>query len=163
MLLHASGPRAIPSFPSKSPFKMPSPKKEVKEKVVVGSVVRRPKREILEEMAALARQDREKLGTPIPPAPRPQTGRFSIIRRPPLPRPPPINPVTPDSPRRPSDVRAAAVSAQARREERKVAKEREEELRAWAYDHAAQRRPPTPPRDPEDFYDLAKFNVQRWF
>ena len=141
---------------------MSSPKREGKAKVFVGSVVRRPKQEILEEMAALARQDREKLGTPIPPAPRPQTGRFSIIRRPPLPRPPPINPVTPDSPELPLDVRAAAVRAQARQEERKASLEREEWLRAWAYEHAARPRPPTPPRDAEDFYDLAKFNVQRW-
>ena len=135
---------------------MSSPRKE---KVVVGSVIRRPKEEVLAEMAALARQDRKKLGTPFPPAPRPQ-GRFSIVYRPPLPRP--INPVTPKSPERPVNARAAAMSARARQDERKVAWEREEELRAWAREHAARRRPPTPPRDPEDVYDLAKFSVQRW-
>ena len=122
-------------------------------------VVRRPKAEILEEMAALARQDKARMTAPIAPAPRPP-GRFWIDRRPP-PRPP-INPVIPDSPERPLDVRVAAVRAQAQQEERRASLEREEWLRAWAYEHAARPRSPSPPRDAEDYYDLAKWNRQRW-
>ena len=141
---------------------MSTPRRDANVKVVVGSVVRRPTAEVLEEMAALARQDRAKLGTPIPPAPRPQTGRFSIVRRPPLPRLPPINPFVPVSPERPLDVRVAAARAQARREEEKAESEREEWLRAWAYENAARPRTPSPPRDAEDHYDLARWNRQRW-
>ena len=96
------------------------------------------------------------------PSPAPHQGRFSIWYRPPLPRRPPINPVTPESPERPVSAHAAAMSARAKQEEQKVAWEREYEFRAWTREQAARRRPPTPPRDPEDVFDLAKFNVQRW-
>ena len=41
----------------------------------VGSVVRRPAAEVVEEMEVLARVERRRVTTPIPPAPRPQ-GRF---------------------------------------------------------------------------------------
>ena len=111
-------------------------------------------------MAALARQDRAKLSTPFPPAPRPQTASFSIVRRPPLPRP--INPFIPAPPERPLDARVAAARARSLREEEKADSEREEWLRAWAFDNAARPRTPSPPRDAEDYYDLAKFGRQRW-
>ena len=124
----------------------------------MGSVSRPPAAEILEEMAALARQDRAKISTPIPPAPRPQ-GRFSIIRRPPLPRQPPINPYTPPSPERVEDrlrrVEAAAMSARAH-------EEAEKHLLSMADEDAARPRSPSPPRDEEDHYDLAKWNQRRW-
>ena len=122
-------------------------------------VVRRPKAEVLEEMATLARQDRARMTAPIAPAPRPP-GRFWIDRRPPL--RPPINPYIPASPERPRDVRVAAVRAQARREQEKASLEREESLRAEVYEHAARPRTPSPPRDAEDWYDLARWNRQRW-
>ena len=138
---------------------MSAPRKDATVKVVVGSVCRRPTAEILEEMAALARQDRAKLSTPFPPAPRPQTS-FSIVRRPPLPRP--INPFIPAPPERPLDARVAAARARSLREEEKADSEREEWLRAWAFDNAARPRTPSPPRDAEDYYDLARFNRQRW-
>ena len=122
-------------------------------------VVRRPKAEVLEEMAALASLDKARMTAPIAPAPRPP-GRFWIDRRPP-PRPP-INPFIPVSPERPLDASVAAVRAQARKEEEKASLEREEELRAWAYEHAARPRTPSPPREAEDHYDLARWNRQRW-
>ena len=122
-------------------------------------VIRRPKAEVLEEMAALARQDRARMTAPIAPAPRPP-GRFWIDRRPP--QRPPINPFIPVSPERPLDAHVAAVRAQARKEEEKASLEREEELRAWAYEHAARPRTPSPPREAEDHYDLARWNRQRW-
>ena len=138
---------------------MSAPRKDATVKVGVGSVRRRPTAEILEEMAALARQDRAKLSTPFPPAPRPQTS-FSIVRRPPLPRP--INPFIPAPPERPLDAHVAAARARSLREEEKADSEREEWLRAWAFDNAARPRTPSPPRDAEDYYDLAKFGRQRW-
>ena len=136
-----------------------APKKDAKV-VESRSVYRRPKAEVLEEMAALARQDRVKLSTPFPPAPRPQTASFSIVRRPPLPRP--INPVIPAPPERPIDARVAAARARTLREEEVADAQREEWLKAWAFDNANRPRTPTPPRDAEDHYDLAKFNIQRW-
>ena len=138
---------------------MSTPKKEARVKVVVGSVIRRPAAEVLEEMADLARQDRKKISTPIPPAPRPQTGRFSIVRRPPLPRHQPINPYTPPSPERDEDrllrVEAAAMSARAH-------EEGERYLLSMADEIAARPRSPSPRRDEEDHYDLAKWNRKRW-
>ena len=128
--------------------------------MVIGSVVKRPKEEVLREMAALAREDRKKLGTPFPPAPAPRPeGRFSIFYPPPLPQPPTVAPMSPE---RRINARAAAMFVRARQEERRAAKESEEEFCKWAREQAARRRPPTPPRDPEDYFDLAKFNVQRW-
>ena len=138
---------------------MSAPRKEgARAKVVVGSVSRRPNAEILEEMAALAREDRVKISTPIPPAPRPQ-GRFSIIRRPPLPRQQPINPYTPPSPERVESrrqrVEAAAMSARAHEVS-------EAYLLSLADEDAAKPRSPSPPRAEDDHYDLAKWNRRRW-
>ena len=124
----------------------------------MGCVARRPTAEVVEEMAALAAQDRVKLSTPIPPAPRPQ-GRFFITRRPPLPRQPPINPVAPPSPERAKDrlrrAEAAAIS-------RRAHEEAEAYLLSLADKYAARPRRPSPPRDSEDHYDLAKWNRWRW-
>ena len=139
---------------------MSAPRKDAKVKVVMGSVRRRPTAEVVEEMADLARQDRAKLSTPFPPAPRPVTASFSITRRPPLPRP--INPFIPAPPERPADARVAAARARSLREEEKAHAEREEWLRAWSHEHANRPRTPSPPRDAEDYYDLARFNRQRW-
>ena len=134
-------------------------KEGAKAKVFVGSVSRRPKAEVLEEMAALACEDRVKMSTPFPPAPRPPYGRFSITRRPPLPHQVPINPYAPPSPERPEDrrlrVEAAAMSVRAH-----------EESEAWllslADENAARPRSPSPPRADDDHYDLAKWNRRRW-
>ena len=150
-----------PHPPSETPLPaaMSAPKKEeARGKVVVGCVARRPSAEVVEEMSALAVQDRVKLSTPIPPARRPQ-GKFSIIRRPPLPRHPPINPVAPPSPERAETrLRRAEAAAMSRR----AHEEAETYLLSLADEHAARPRCPTPPRDSEDFYDLAKWNRWRW-
>ena len=105
-------------------------------------------------MSVLARQDRARITTPIPPAPRPP-GRFYIVRRPPLPRPPQINPYVPPSPERVQRVRAAAISARAQREV-------EAYLMEEANAAAARPRTPSPPRDADDHFDLAKWNRRRW-
>ena len=124
-------------------------------KVWVGSVARRPVEGVLDEMEVLAHEDRRRITTPIPPAPRPP-GRFYVTRRPPLPpRPPPINPYVPDSPDRAAIVRAAAVRVRAHQEA-------EAYLLAEADAAAAAPRKKTPPCDAEDFFDLARWNRRRW-
>ena len=123
-------------------------------RVWVGSVARRPAAEVVEELGALARKDRRRMTTPVTPAPRPPT-RFSITWRPPLPPRQPINPYLPDSPDRASVIRAAAVRARAL-----------EEVEAYhlaeADAEAARPREKTPPRDAEDYFDLARWNRRRW-
>ena len=121
----------------------------------VGGVVRRPAAAVLEEMEVLAREDRRKITTPIPPAPRPP-GRFWIERRPPLPpRHPPINPYVPPSPDRAEIARVAAVRARAHEES-------EAYLLARADAAAAVPREPSPPRAEDDYYDLARWSRRRW-
>ena len=134
---------------------MSAPEEEPRERHQVGSVRRRPSAEIVAEMSALAREDRAKMSTPFPPAPLPP-GRFFIVRRPPLPRlPPVINPYVPPSPERAQRVEAAAIRARA-------LEEAEAFLLAEADRDAARPRCPSPPRDPEDHFDLAKWNRRRW-
>ena len=130
-------------------------RKEAKKGVEVGSVVRRPAAEVVEEMKVLACEDRRRMTTPIPPAPR-QPGRFWIERRPPLPpRPPPINPYVPPSPDRAEIARVAAIRARAH-------EEGEAWLLAEADAAAAAPRKPSPPRAEDDYYDLAKWSRRRW-
>ena len=131
--------------------------------VVLRGVTVRPASDREEEFAAACREDRRKLSTPFP---RPTSGtppRFWVEQGPKLPTPPPrrmpINPVVPDNGR---TIQAAAVSARALQEQRKASQEREEWLLAEADKHAARPRTPSPPRDPEDWFDLAKWNQQRW-
>ena len=123
----------------------------------VGSVARRPAAEVVEEMAVLAREDRKAMTTPVPPEPRPP-GRFYVTRRPPLPSPPPINPHVPDTPDRARWKQAAAVSARARQEVAAYIRPLIEEADAAA----AAPRDPSPPRDAEDVYDLARWARRRW-
>ena len=121
----------------------------------VGSVYRRPAAEVVEEMEVLARAERRRMTTPIPPAPRPP-GRFWIERRPPLPpRHPPINPYSPPSPDRAEIARVAAMRARAHEES-------EAHLLAEATELAARPREPSPPRADDDFYDLARWSRRRW-
>ena len=121
--------RTLRQFSAKSSV-MPSPNKNPER------VVRRPAAEVVEEMAELARRDKARMWTPIPPAPRPP-GRFWICQRPPL--PPPINPIPPPSPERQQGVRVAAVSAHAH-------DEREAWLLKVAEEHARRPRTPSPRR-----------------
>ena len=135
---------------------MSAPEREqgAREKARGKSVARRPTAEVVAEMEVLARQDREKLSTPVPPAPRPP-GRFFIVRQPPLPRQPPVlNPYRPPSPDRARVARAAAISARAYEAS-------EESLLAEA--DAAPPREPSPPRADDIHYDLARWSRRRWF
>ena len=129
-------------------------KKGAREVVFVGSVVRRPNVEVVEERAALARQDRARMTAPIPPAPQ-TPGRFWFSRRPPLPHRAPINPVPPASPGRSRTVQIAAVSTRDHDEREAYLLEEAEKL-------ARRPRTPTPPRSEDDHYDLAKWSRQRW-
>ena len=131
---------------------MSSPKKVRGVEAGVGPVARRPSSEVVREIAALARQDRQKMTTPVPPTPRPP-GKFWITRRPPL--PPPINPYVPTSPERRQSVRVAAVWTHAHQE-------REAWLLKEAEELARRPRTPSPPRRDDDHYDLARWNRQRW-
>ena len=95
------------------------------------------------------------MSTPPPPAPRPP-GRFFIVQGPPLPRQPTvINPYIPPSPEKYQRVEAAAIRARAH-------EEAEAFLLAEADREAARPRSPSPPRDPEDYYDLARWSRRRW-
>ena len=121
----------------------------------MGSIARRPSAEVVEKMGVLARQDRAKMSTPFPPAPRPP-GRFFVVRRPPLPRQPPvINPYAPPLPDRARIARAAAISARAH-------KESEAYLLTEADAAAAVPREPSPPRAEDDYFDLARWSRRRW-
>ena len=92
-------------------IQMLTPKKaEDVRRVVLGSVVRCPKEETLEELRRLCRHDRRVVSSPIP---RPASGtphRFWVRQGPPLPTPPPRrapnNPAPSDDERR---VQAAAM------------------------------------------------------
>ena len=116
-------------------------------------VDRRPSAEVVAEMEVLARQDRAKIGAPIPPAPRPP-GRFFVTRRPPLPRQPPcINPYVPPSPDRARIARAAAISAR---------EHEASEAYLLAEADAAPPREPSPPRADDNYFDLARWARRRW-
>ena len=125
---------------------------ERREVVVVGSVARRATADIVEEMAALAVEERARMTAPVPPAPQ-IPGRFAYSRLPPLRHRKPLNPVPPASPVR--GVRVAAMTTQTRDEREVYLLEKAEALR---------RRPrsPTPPRASDDHYDLAKWSRRRW-
>ena len=128
--------------------------------MVVGSVARRPAEEIVEELEELCCHDRRVVSAPIP---RPASGtphRFWIGQGPPLPAPPPrqpINPAIPDTVRR---VQAAAISARAR-------EATEQYLRPLLEEAASTSAAPkqgSPPREADDHYDLAKWGrrLSRW-
>ena len=124
----------------------------VKEVVCVGSVVRRPCAEIVEEMAALAVREKQRMTAPTPPTPQ-FPGRFQYSRRRARPLRRPINPVPPASPER--VFRVAAVTTRDHDEREKYLLEEAEEL-------ARRPRTPTPPRRADDHYDLARWSRQRW-
>ena len=117
----------------------------------MGSVARRPKEEVVEEMAALAVGEKARMTAPVPSTPQ-IPGRFCYSRLPPLHHRRPINPVPPASPVR---VQIAAATSRGRDERDTYLMEEAEALR---------RRPrtPTPPRRSDDHYDLAKWSRQRW-
>ena len=128
----------------------PSKKMSQKEKVVVGSVARRPNSEVVEEMAAIAVEERRRMTTPAPPAPE-YPGKFIYSRRRPRPLHRPLNPAPPEH--------AFQVAAMRTSWE---CDERERYLLEAAEKAARRPRTPTPPRQPDNHYDLARWSVLRW-
>ena len=148
MTVRSSKPDPVPSLnfrhsPSKTPMSQ-------EEKVVVGSVARRPNSEVVVEMAAIAVEERRRMTTPAPPTPV-YPGRFMYSHRRPRPLHRPLNPAPPEH-----AFQVAAVRTSWDRDER-------ERFLLEAAEEAARRpRTPTPPRQPDDFYDLARWSVRRW-
>ena len=130
-----------------SPSKRPMSKKE---EVVVGSVARRPNAEVVQEMAAIAVGERRRMTAPAPPAPL-YPGRFVYSDRRPRSLRRPLNPAPPEH-----AFRVAAVRVSWEQDER------EKYLLEAAKEAARRPRTPTPPRQPDDVYDLARWSVRRW-
>ena len=115
---------------------------------MVGSVARRPSSEVVREMAALAEVEKARMTAPAPPTPQ-FPGRFVYSQRRPRPLHRPINPAPP--------VFRVAAFRDARDHD-----EREKFLLEAAEKMARRPRTPTPPRHPDDHYDLARWSVRRW-
>ena len=142
-----------PSNMSASPKKAESARRIV----VLGSVAVRPANETRAELQRACDQDRKTLATPIPPPTSGTPTTFSIVRRPPLPAPPP---------RRTADVGPVASAAERRQMVAgmavKIKNETEaviEPLRRNATAAPPASRPAAP-RGEDDPYDLAKW--RRW-
>ena len=120
--------------------------------VVVGSVARRAAEDVVEEMAALAIEERARMTAPVPPAPQ-IPGRFAYSHLRPLRLRKPLNPVPPTSPVR--GVQIAAMTSH-------TPDEREVYLLEKARALGRRPRSPTPPRASDDHYDLAKWSWRRW-
>ena len=118
---------------------------------VVGSVARRPKSEVVAEMAALAAVERARMTAPQPPTPE-FPGKFAYSQRRPRPLRRGINPA-------PQVFRVASIR-DAR--ESRDHEERERYLLEEAEKLARRPRTPTPPRRHDDFFDLARWSIQRW-
>ena len=119
-----------------------------KRKIVVGSIVRRSSSEVVEEMAALAVAEKERMTAPPPPKPI-YLGRFMYSQRRPRPLRRAINPAPPA-------FQVAAVGATRDRDAR------EDYLLQEAAELACRPRTPTPPREQDDYYDLARWSIRRW-
>ena len=126
--------------------------REVAEKVVVGTVVRRRNEEVVAEMAKIAKGDKARMvavATPTP-TPTPGLGRYSRDR--PIKHRRPINPVPPPSP---EQLRVAAVKRSERAEEEQRFLENVERV-------FGRPRTPTPPRAGEDPYGFARWAARRY-
>ena len=124
-------------------------------KLVVGTVVRRPSEEVVEEMAAIARHDRARMvaqASPTP-SPTPCPGQYSHVRPIRHRTRKPINPVPPPLP---EEARVAAV----RRREFEAGEAHLLEEGRRLVDRP---RTPTPPRRADDHYDLARWAFRRGF
>ena len=132
---------------------LPAMSAREEKKVIVGTVVRRQSKEVVEEMAAIARGDRARMVAQASPTPTPTPcpGRYSQRR--PIRHRKPINPVPPPSP---EEARVAAVK---QREFEAGEAHLLEEARRWVN----RPRTPTPPRKEDDHYDLAKWALRRGF
>ena len=140
-----------------------------KSRVVVGTVVRRRSEEVVEEMAGIAMNDRARMSAQVeeaaeiarrekarmtaqaPPTPL-YSGRFRDGQRRCRLRQP-INPVPPPPP---EEARVAAVI-------RRELEEGEARILERARQWADRPRTPTPPREEDDHYDLARWAFRRGF
>ena len=123
------------------------------DKAVVGAVAKRPAKEVVEEMAAIAAHDRARMVEQVSPAPTPIILLERFSQRPPVRHRGrrPINPVPPPSP---EEARVAAVR-------RRQLAEEEALLLEVAERWASRPRTPAPPRQKDDHYDLAKWASRR--
>ena len=121
-----------------------------KEVVIVGSVARRQSGDVVREMAEIAEVEKARMTAPAPPTPT-YAGGFTYSQRRPRPHRKPINPVPPPSP---EEARIAAVR-------RREFEEGEAHLLEEARRLASRPRSPTPPRKPDDHYDLARWAFRR--
>ena len=137
--------------PPYSSLNPPSPidAKMSEEKVAVGGVVRRPSSEVVREMAALAEVEKARMTAPAPPTVQ-FPGRFSYSQRRPRKLHRPINPAPPET------FQVAAMRSSWDSDER------ERYLLEAAEEAARRPRTPTPPRQPDDHFDLARWSIQRW-
>ena len=119
----------------------------------VGTVVRRPTAEVMEEMAAIAKSNRKRIVAQASPTPTPVPCPGQYSRRPPIRHRArkPINPVPPPSP---EEARVAAI----RRREWEAGEAHIVEEGRRLLDRP---RTPTPPRRSDDPYDLAKWSLRR--
>ena len=148
MTVRSSKPEPVPTLNFRhSPSKKPMSNKE---EVVVGSVARRPNAEVVQEMAAIAVGERRRMTAPAPPAPI-YPGRFVYSDRRPRSLHRQLNPAPPEPAFRVATVRVSWEQD-----------EREKYLLEAAEEAARRPRTPTPPRQPDDVYDLARWSIQRW-
>ena len=135
--------------------------------VVVDTVVRRRCSDVVEEMARIARgekkrmtaqmeeaaefarREKERMTAQAPPTPL-YPGRFREGRRRSTRLRQPINPAPPET------FRVAAMTTSWETDER------EQYLLRAAEEAARRPRTPTPPRRPDDHFDLARWSVRRW-
>ena len=118
--------------------------------VGVGSVRRRQSADVVKEMAEIAKGDIARMVADAAPTPTPTPGPGRYSQRRPIKYRRPINPAPPE----PLQVAAVKTSWENDARERYLLEEAEK----------AARRPrtPTPPRQPDDYYDLARWSVVRW-
>ena len=118
-------------------------------KVVVGSVVRRPAKEVVAEMAEIAGGERARIVAHAAPTPTltPVPGCYS--RANPIKHRRPLNPAPPE----PRQVAAVKTSWSDDKRERWLLEKAEERAR--------RPRTPTPPRRDDDYYDLARWSMTR--
>ena len=122
-------------------------------KAVVGAIAKRPAKEVVVEMAAIAAQDRARMVEQSSPAPTPVVMLERYSQRPPIRHRArrPVNPVPPPSP---EEARVAAARGRQLAEEEAFLLEAAER---WG----SRPRRPAPLNRNDDPYDLAKWASRR--